>query len=83
MRVSKLTSTTPDRVEGEEEQRDQQAAGHRVGDVEARAAAATRRVDRLAEQVGDEAEGDGHEVGEVDLGHVAVTRYCAPSWRQR
>ena len=74
--VSKLDLGDAEPLQREEAERDQEAAGDRVGDVEA---AQDRHavVDRLAEQVGDQAEGDRHEVGELDLRHrrhLGVTR---------
>ena len=58
----------PELVEREEEDRDEKAAGDRVGDVEA-AEQRDAVVDRLADEVGDEAAGDRHEVGELDDRH--------------
>ena len=54
-----------ERVEAEGEQ---QAAGDRVGDVEA-PQDGDAVIDRLADEVSDEAEGDGHEIRELDLLH--------------
>ena len=58
-------------LQREEAERDEEAAGDRVGDVEA---AQDRHavVDRLAEEVGDQPEGDRHEVGELDLRHWRI-----------
>ena len=66
--VSKLDLGDAEFVERVEQQRDEQAAGDRIGDVQP-AQQADAPVDALADQVGDQAEGDGHEVGELDLRH--------------
>ena len=74
-------------LEREEAEGDEEAAGDRVGDVEA-AQHRDAVVDGLAEEVGDEAEGDRDEVGELELGHgvhASLGGYSkrALSWRQR
>ena len=68
MWVSKETVDDAELVQREEDERDEEAAGDGIGDVEA-AQDRDAVVDRLADQVGDEAAGDGHEVGKLDDGH--------------
>ena len=69
-------------VEQPEAEGDQKAAGDRVGDVEA-AQERHAVVDRLADQVGHQPEGDGHEVGKDDLLHAGPQSKRSLSWRQR